>query len=81
MQTNYKFKSVDEFLNVVGRQRLQDSIQKTTNLMTRAKEEGVFPDGWVWGITAFCKEIGEEVPSNLFRSHPNAPRITEAAAD
>ena len=73
MQAIHKFKSVDEFLEEVGRVNYVRETGFRNTLVQRAKKDGVFPDGWFWETKQFCDANGHEVPENLFRSHPDAP--------
>ncbi|WP_422050162.1 hypothetical protein [Shimia sp.] len=81
MQADHKYKSVDEFLEVVGRVSFVRDTGFRNQLVQRAKDDGVFPDGWFWKTKEFCDRRGHEVPENLFRSHPDAPQPKAAMRD
>lgn len=81
MQANYKFKSVEEFLAQVGRVKFVRETEFRNQLVSRAKTDGVFPDGWHWRIKEFCEEHSVDVPVNLFRSHPDAPKGEQEVAE
>lgn len=62
--------SVDDFLTVVGRSEFQKETGKSVQLVQRAKDDDVFPDGWFWAVRDFCKKKSIKVPEHLFRNHP-----------
>ena len=61
--------TVSDFLDLVGRLKFQQATRAGTQSVTRAKFDGVFPDGWYWRTRNFCDDIGMEIPEHLFRSY------------
>ncbi|MGB1214937.1 MAG: hypothetical protein ACPG4X_16335 [Pikeienuella sp.] len=60
-------KSLEEFLDLVGRQRLQNGIGRSTQLMTRAVAEGLMPSSWYRDVRDWCVVNQFDVPDHLFK--------------
>ncbi|WP_170335018.1 hypothetical protein [Ruegeria arenilitoris] len=67
MAQDQSFTDVDEFLAHVGRKEFQNETGKSTQLVQRAKVDGVFPDSWFWLVKPFCDSRSIGVPEHLFR--------------
>lgn len=59
--------TLEQFLDRVGRQRFQDEIGKSTQLVTRAKEDGMMPAHWFLDVRNWCVRNQLDVPEHLFR--------------
>ena len=57
----------DSFLDLVGRQRFQDDLGKSTQLVTRAKSDGIMPAHWFRDVRNWCVRNQIDVPEHLFR--------------
>ena len=70
----------DNFLKSVGRQRFQDDLGKSTQLVTRAKTDGKMPAHWFRDVRDWCVRNQVDVPEHLFRwdvSKQNANAVRE----
>lgn len=59
--------TLPDFLAIVGRQRFQDEIGKSTQLMTRAIDDGMMPAHWFRDVRDWCVRNQIDVPEHLFR--------------
>lgn len=67
MPQKQTFKTVEQFISFVGRERFQTELDYSTQLVHRAIKTGLMPAPWFLKVRALCNDLGVMTPEHLFR--------------
>jgi len=73
---NEKIK-IGDWLKTVGRDRFQEDLGRSTQLVTRALDDGQFPSSWYIGVRSWCYANNHPFPEHLFKMADLGPSRTD----
>lgn len=71
------FKTVASFLDVVDREKFQNELGYSTQVVTRAKADNIMPAHWFVPVRDWCADRGVDAPEHLFKWSRKSPLPTE----